>query len=1131
MNTTSTNISILHRSSRRINRSATSVAVSRAGVRNATVVPFLGLGNREVQCPQRNHPISHIITPYPLLTTPIYSFNHISSPRTHPPATGTTGSCTNIGVTDVSSDAVLSRPISTTTHSSSLPTEALFRPRHPFKLATFNVRTLMRIGQQAGLARTLETLAIDVCCLQETRIQDSSTIIRLTPPSNQSVMFHLRLSGDPEAQASGLAGVGVALSERAEAALIDWIPVDSRLCAVRLRGSCKISSRRQERRNLFVVSAYAPTDCSSDAVKDTFYAKLHDLLRKAKRGEVVILAGDMNARVGRLSSNEAQLGGPFGLDTCRSENGERLLTLCSEHRLFLASTNFRRSNCRYATWRPPSSNQPLTQIDHIAISHKWRGCIQDCRSYWSTSLDSDHALVCSKLSMCFGGRSNRKIPKRLDCDKLSQPACLTAFQNTLAEKLETTPPSNINLHWSLVQNALHSAGLASCGLTSRVATPWISAESLRLLDARRSIPVGGEHNEARLVMRRALNLSLRNDREIWWNERASEMERAAALGNSRKLFRLIRTTGRKALGVSEAICEVDGELIVNQQRRLVRWAEHFKGQFNCPPASVASVAVSAQVVWSVSTDPPSEAEIRKEIQNLGRHKAPGSDSLPPALFKDGGTILVRELHVLFSKVWSTEQVPSSWGESIVVPIFKKGPRNDCANHRGISLIPVASKLLASIILRRLYTTREEHTREEQAGFRAGRGCIDQISTLRQLLEHRHTFQRPTIVVFLDIRAAFDSIDRSALWNCLLRNGVPEKYVTILRELYSHTSGRVRAYGQLSSPFAVSSGVRQGCPISPFLFNFAIDDVLQRALHGLEDGGVELLPGNRVLDLEYADDIALLGDNVESVQHALNRLAIEVSKYGMCFAPSKCKVLRQDWQGPAPSITLCGDELESVESFKYLGSVIAADGGVGEEISSRIAKARLAFANLRHLWRRHDVRLSLKGRVYNATVRSVLLYGCETWPLRAEDANRLSVFDHRCLRNIARVRWEHRVSNDEVRRRVLGTDNRSVKELTALHRLRWLGHVLRMPVHRLPYRALFARAGQGWKKRRGGQAMTWRRSMKKLTSSLASVGSVRLPGWGPRDDDCRWLETLSVMAQNRNQWRECCLVCLKNSRSQ
>ena len=95
-----------------------------------------------------------------------------------------------------------------------------------------------------------------------------------------------------------------------------------------------------------------------------------------------------------------------------------------------------------------------------------------------------------------------------------------------------------------------------------------------------------------------------------------------------------------------------------------------------------------------------------------------------------------------------------------------------------------------------------------------------------------------------------------------------------------------------------------------------------------------------------------------------------------------------------------------------------------------------------------------------------------------------------------------MSNDEVRRRVLGTDSRPLSELVSLHRLRWLGHVLRMPAHRLPQRALLAPPGCGWKKQRGGQPMTWRRVVKKESSILARVGSCRLPGWGPKDSENR-----------------------------
>ncbi|VDO97615.1 unnamed protein product [Schistosoma margrebowiei] len=141
--------------------------------------------------------------------------------------------------------------------------------------------------------------------------------------------------------------------------------------------------------------------------------------------------------------------------------------------------------------------------------------------------------------------------------------------------------------------------------------------------------------------------------------------------------------------------------------------------------------------------------------------------------------------------------------------------------------------------------------------------------------------------------------------------------------------------------------------------------------------------------------------------------------------------------------------------------------ISDEISARIQKARLAFTNLRHhLWRRRDIRLPIKGRVYCAAVRSVLLYGSEIWPLRVEDTRKLLVFDHRYLRNIADVCWDHRVSNSEVRRRVLGNDDESIDEVVNLHRLRWLGHVLRVPEHRLPRHAMLTGVGEGLEESKG-----------------------------------------------------------------
>ena len=135
---------------------------------------------------------------------------------------------------------------------------------------------------------------------------------------------------------------------------------------------------------------------------------------------------------------------------------------------------------------------------------------------------------------------------------------------------------------------------------------------------------------------------------------------------------------------------------------------------------------------------------------------------------------------------------------------------------------------------------------------------------------------------------------------------------------------------------------------------------------------------------------------------------------MQFKRANCNVLLQDWSGSSPNMVLAGEPIEVVDKYIYLRNCISAGGLTGNEISLRIGKARTAFFQLRHLWRRRVVSLSVKDRVYSAAVRPILLYGSETWLLRADYLRKLSVFDHRCLRIIARVWWERRISIVEVR---------------------------------------------------------------------------------------------------------------------
>ncbi|KER27853.1 hypothetical protein T265_13717, partial [Opisthorchis viverrini] len=214
----------------------------------------------------------------------------------------------------------------------SVTLKSVFKPRKLVYLAIFNVGTLKQSGQQVAIARTVVSLYIDNA--------GRKYCDRIDCPSLSS-RFRLHTSGVAEAAAAGYAGVGIVLSERAEAPLLDWIPVDSCLRAVHLATSVGESRGSEVHRTLFIVSAYAPTDCSSESAKDSFFDALDALLQQAKSLDVVAVAGDMNAQVGRLSAAEARLGGCLGLDTRRTDNGDRLLQMLARDAQKKETTYFR----------------------------------------------------------------------------------------------------------------------------------------------------------------------------------------------------------------------------------------------------------------------------------------------------------------------------------------------------------------------------------------------------------------------------------------------------------------------------------------------------------------------------------------------------------------------------------------------------------------------------------------------------------------------------------------------------------------------------------------------------------------------------------------------------------------------
>jgi len=249
------------------------------------------------------------------------------------------------------------------------------------------------------------------------------------------------------------------------------------------------------------------------------------------------------------------------------------------------------------------------------------------------------------------------------------------------------------------------------------------------------------------------------------------------------------------------------------------------------------------------------------------------------VIKDGGKFLVSQLHKIIQLVFDEGKAPKQWTTGLIIPIPKKGNLELMTNYRGITLTSIAAKLYNRVLLNRIQSPIDKALRKNQAGFRTGRSCIQQINILRRIMEGAQNEQIPLFITFIDFKKAFDSIDRDMMFAILRHYGIPEKIVSAIRALYDNSKSQVYVNGQFSEPFDVTTGVLQGDVLAPFLFIIVIDYISK-----LSEGefGFITHKGNKseacrnlrssartverkLNDLAFADDIALLETDAERAQ--------------------------------------------------------------------------------------------------------------------------------------------------------------------------------------------------------------------------------------------------------------------------
>jgi len=360
----------------------------------------------------------------------------------------------------------------------------------------------------------------------------------------------------------------------------------------------------------------------------------------------------------------------------------------------------------------------------------------------------------------------------------------------------------------------------------------------------------------------------------------------AAASNIQKQYRIDRKKAVNNILAGESPhCNIDPDIIHQHLTNVFSDSNHI---YTDPPACVPDLSSEStpDQVRSLLA-PISPAQVSTRLSKMAS-TAPGPDGARYSGLKR----IDPNCHVMaaiFSKCLRTGKVPAEWKESTTVLVYKAGPRENPSNWRPLSLSNTIAKLYAAIIADRITRWAEDngHLSPEQKGFTNHDGCLEHNFILQTAIDDARREGKELLIAWLDLCNAFPSIPHSQLIGILKTMGLPEELVSVISDLYAGSTTRAMTSAGLTEPIEINSGVRQGCPLSPEIFNLAMEAIIRSIT--ARKGGYQL-GEDRISVLAYADDLVFLAENEMELQQQLDTAAEVAEWSGLTFKPSKCATL-------------------------------------------------------------------------------------------------------------------------------------------------------------------------------------------------------------------------------------------------
>ena len=876
-------------------------------------------------------------------------------------------------------------------------------------IGTLNCRTLRDVGKREELAYNFVKSNLDILCVVDHKIihEDNEDKIRIEELEDCQL---ITTSAWKSSIGAAVGGVGIVIGKTAKRALSQINPINKRILEVQFNGNP----------NVTVVVNYAPVEGSNEA--EEHFITLSNVINELPKHHIILECGDFNAHLGKSDV-------PFTFHEETNRNGQLLLDHRTECGMRITNTLFKKRMGKKWTYLS-DMNGSKTEIDYILVNRKWKNSVHNVEAYnIFSSIGSDHRAVVARVKLSL--RMN-KTPKRktsydwstlMNNSDLQQQynvavrnryAALMKDQDTVTERYQHFIDANNETAEKLIPK-------------KKKVLKNIMAEDLDVEKARKEVKNAYNAYEKRPSRSKQKELQKRKEclQKAYLEVEAKELDemirQVETADNQRRhgeSWKLInKITGRKAARK----CMIKGK---TKEERVENWLQHFKTLLGKKTTEESNEETGEdgeleKVLTDLNIEDGafSQTELQKAKKSLKRGRQTGSDNTAPEVLQ---TCDFDDIVLSFANELILDgQKPQQWSDIDLIPLPKSGDLTDTQNYRGISLISTVAKLINKMILNRIQPKIDKHLRPNQNGFRPGRRTTSHILALRRLIEGVKSRNRKAVILYIDFRKAFDSINRRKMEKILKAYDIPPNLLKCIMKMYENTRAKVISPDGETDFFQILTGVLQGDTLAPYLFVIVLDYVMRNIFDGKEEEfGFKLhrrrstrVKAVAITDLDFADDLAITTEDIEQAQRILLRLEEEAEKVGLVCNADKTKFQSFNQEGQISMKTKDGEAIKEVSNFKYLG---AWTESTGKDVKVRKALAWSACHNLSKVWK-SNLALKIKIRLFIATVESVLLYGSETWTMTKSLTKSIDGCYTRMLRMAKNVSWMEHRTNEELYR--------------------------------------------------------------------------------------------------------------------